>query len=440
MKRRTLRTLPLLAALAALPLAGCVNDQQLDRIAGPELGGDLFRRYVALGNSITAGFQSAGINDSTQIRAYPVLLARQANAPFYVPLLNRPGCPPPFTTPFGPVRVGDQPGQSAPACSLRANQAPGTVQNLAVPGAQIADALNSLRSTDATSTFNRLQTFFLGGRSQVQAMVDAQPTLVSAWLGNNDALGAALSGNLAALTPLADFNASLDALVAAIRTTPAADRAVLIGPVNANVVPLLQPGAFFFLARDPVTGRFQGKPVNPNCSPVDLLGQPNPLSRSLISFEMVGNASFPEINCADDAYPAGDPRRGAFVLSVQEQGVLAQRVTEYNAATEQRAAANGWVYLNPNTLLAPFLVEKDAQGRYQRIRKCQELATATNAAAFQAAVLNSCPVTGPTAAPNFFGSLISLDGFHPSSQAHQIIANALATAINERYQTRITTR
>ena len=42
----------------------------------------LFRRYAALGNSITAGFQSAGINDSTQRRAYPVLLAMAMGTDF----------------------------------------------------------------------------------------------------------------------------------------------------------------------------------------------------------------------------------------------------------------------------------------------------------------------------------------------------------------------
>ena len=43
----------------------------------PPLGGEMFRSYVAIGNSITAGWQSGGINDSTQQQAYPRLLAIQ---------------------------------------------------------------------------------------------------------------------------------------------------------------------------------------------------------------------------------------------------------------------------------------------------------------------------------------------------------------------------
>ncbi len=77
--------------LAGVSLAaGCVDDETLT--TPRRAGGDLFARYVSIGNSITAGFQSGGINDSTQLRAYPVLLAQQAGAGFEAPLLTRPGC------------------------------------------------------------------------------------------------------------------------------------------------------------------------------------------------------------------------------------------------------------------------------------------------------------------------------------------------------------
>src|SRR5215831_656047 len=81
----------------ALPLCtGCRSDESLNP---PDLAnnGGLMARYVSMGNSITAGFQSAGINDDTQLQSYAVLFAHQAGAPFFVPLLNKPGCPPPFT-------------------------------------------------------------------------------------------------------------------------------------------------------------------------------------------------------------------------------------------------------------------------------------------------------------------------------------------------------
>ena len=36
----------------------------------------LVARYLAIGNSITAGFQSTGTNDNTQLESYVVLMAQ----------------------------------------------------------------------------------------------------------------------------------------------------------------------------------------------------------------------------------------------------------------------------------------------------------------------------------------------------------------------------
>lgn len=434
---RSLKRRCLALALAGLPiLAGCrADDDEIQEVVGPQPGGELFDRYVSMGNSITAGLQSAGINDSLQLRAYPVIVARQANAPFGVPLLNKPGCPPPFLAPLGVG--GSLGGSTAPSCSLRSSPVTGVVQNVAVPGAAIGDALTQTRSPDPTGTFNRLQFFFLGGQTMLEATQRARPTLVSMWLGNNDVLGAVLAGTTALLTSEASFNASLDQIVAGLNAIPTLQDAVIIGVVNPNVVPLVQPGAYFFLARD-AAGRFLNKPVNANCSPVNALGQPNPLARNLISFSMVGNAGFPEINCDPAAYPVGDPRRGTLLLDAQEQVDIAARTTAFNNSLRARAQQNGWIFVDPNPMLLQLANERDAQGRYQRLRKCQGLATAQTAAQFQAAVLTSCPVpatgaTAPFAAPNFFGSLISFDGFHPSSEAHVVVANLMIDAINAKH-------
>jgi hypothetical protein len=428
-----------LTALAGLALLGACADQDAVVQPAPAAGGELFTRYVAMGNSITAGIQSAGINDSTQLLAYPVLVAQQAGAPFNAPLLNKPGCPPPFVGPLG--QGGVVGGAEAAACSFRRAPVPGVVQNVAVPQAVIADYNQIALSPDPNRTFNRAQLFYLGGQTMLAATARAQPTLVSVWLGNNDVLGAALSGNPAALTTEASFTASLDGLIAGLRAIPTLRDVILIGVVDVNVVPLLQPGAFFFLSRD-ATGRFDNKPVNDNCSPVTALGQPNALARNLISFEIVGNAAFPEINCSNEAYPLGDPRRGTFVLTEAEQGEVAARVAAFNALLQQRAQQNGWMFWNPNTVLAQLGSQQDAQGRYQQLRKCQALPAAIQGgspAAIQQAVLTSCPVpnTGPSfasAAPNFFGALISFDGVHPSSAAHRHVANGLIQTINQKYQ------
>lgn len=434
-KRRT----PLLALAAALALAGCVDDGEDLITTGrvPTEGNEIFARYVALGNSITAGFQSNGLTAAFQQAAYPVLLAERAGVRnFGIPLVNNPGCPIPMTAPLT--------GGSS-NCAGRNTTAAGQpvlIQNLAVPGARIRDLL----VFPGGSTGN-LNTVLVGPRTQVEAMIAAQPTFVSVWIGNNDALAAALGGNLgpaapgadSTLTTLASFNASLSALVDSIKAA-GPEGAMLVGVVDAVIAaPLIQPGAYFFLARDPATGTFQGKPVNANCSPVTALNQPNPLAANMVSFAILNQAAFPEINCDPAAYAVGDPRRGAFLLDTQEQAIVRTRIAQFNAAIQAAAQANNWIYADPNAILGQYLVEKDANGRYQRVRKCQDLPAATSFAEFQAAVLNSCPVTGATAAPNFFGSLISFDGVHPSSEAHRILAGRFAALINAKYGTTLST-
>src|SRR5439155_9587572 len=110
------------AVLALLLAAAACNNDQLNRPFATTPVDPLFARYVSMGNSITAGFQSGGINDSTQQQSYAVLLAQAMHSPFYSPLMNKPGCPPPYTNVFTGARYA-VPGQPFPStattCALR---------------------------------------------------------------------------------------------------------------------------------------------------------------------------------------------------------------------------------------------------------------------------------------------------------------------------------
>ena len=177
------------AALGLLLAASACENETVNRPFSNVPVDPLFERYVSMGNSITAGYQSGGINDSTQLQAYPVLLARSMRSPFFVPLMRRPGCPPPYTNVFTQARVS---GGTPTTCALRVvpAQAPPYVSNTAVPGAEVIDIYNNL---DTASNANTLTSFILGGMTQAQMMERAEPTFVSVWIGNNDVLGAATS-------------------------------------------------------------------------------------------------------------------------------------------------------------------------------------------------------------------------------------------------------
>jgi hypothetical protein len=409
-----------LALSGAALLTGCAADDET--VLGPgttPVGGELFDRYVALGNSITAGFMSAGINDSTQALAYPVLLAQQAGleigTDFVVPFLRRPGCPPPLRAAFSTARV-TVPGQTQPIpCALRV--APTRIpNNLAVPGAEIASP------TDASVSANPLTTFILGGASPVQRMQALEPTLVTSWLGNNDVHGASRFGNTSLLLPTASFSQSLTALVAAISQTPAAedDAVVLIGVVDPRYVPILQPGVFAFLVKqNPATAPLLPKTVSANCAPVGPTGQPNPNAFNFVSLEVLTDASVTEISCADR------PGTRDYVVTPAEMAAISTRTAEFNAAIEAAADANGWMYVDPNEMFASLFANPAA------VRRCQGL-TPTVFAQGQAAIFQAVATTCPSPQAGF-GALLSFDAFHPSPYAHRLVTNLVIDELNAKF-------
>src|SRR2546425_405316 len=132
----------------ALLAAACHEDELFTPLPPAYAGGAMFARYVSFGNSITAGFQSGGLNDSLQRLAYPVLLARAMGTTFYyprinyVPTANLFGCPSPITFIFTnpPTRLGPP---TAPPCSLRSPNLPPYLNNVAFPGADVLELLRS---------------------------------------------------------------------------------------------------------------------------------------------------------------------------------------------------------------------------------------------------------------------------------------------------------
>ena len=110
-----LTTLTRVAAIGAvMALAACSDNQKL---LGPStsVGGGIFKNYVAIGNSITAGYQSGGINDSTQRQSYARLLAGAMGTQYHYAALALPGCPAPISNTQTGARVG---GATAPPCAL----------------------------------------------------------------------------------------------------------------------------------------------------------------------------------------------------------------------------------------------------------------------------------------------------------------------------------
>ncbi len=402
------------ALLGLLLVAACQNDQ-LNRPFANTPVDPLFARYVSMGNSITAGFQSGGINDSTQQQSYAVVLARAMRSPFFVPLMRRPGCPPPFTNVFTQARVG---GATPTTCALRnvPQIPPPYISNTAVPGAEAIDIYSNL---DTASNANALTQFFLGGMTQAQMMERAQPTFVSVWIGNNDVLGAATSatnaGDSTAITSIANFQARYGALLDTIAAAKPRG-VVLIGVANVTGVPFFSRGSTYWGIKNTVPGAFPASfTVSANCAPSatlipgargDTVLVPFPYGAALLGAAQAGAPR--NLDCADTVKAIIVPR---------ELINLVTAVGAYNAYISAQATSRGWAYLDPNGKFATLAADTGQVRQFPYFPK-------GNAG-------DTVAVRRP------FGRAFSLDGIHPSASAHKLIADTVRIVINAKYGTAI---
>ena len=404
------------AALGLLLVAAACENDTVNRPFSMTPVDPLFDRYVSMGNSITAGFQSGGILDSTQQQSYAVLLAKAMHSPVFVPSLSRPGCPPPYTNVFTQARLTypGLPASTGTTCYLRqipAN-APPYISNTAVPGAEVIDVYNN---GDATSNANNLTQFILGGLTQVQMMRKAQPTFVSLWIGNNDVLGAATNstnaGDSTLVTPVASFQTNYDAVLDSIADVNPGG-AVLVGVANVTAIPFFSAGATYFAIKAGLVPGVVFPPtftVSTNCAPIstgipgargDSVLVPFPYGAALIGAAAAGAAR--NLDCADTV---------AAVVVPAELRKLASTVTAYNSHISAQASAQGWSYYDPNPALDSL----------------RTIATA----------VRPFPLLGQPCSANPFGTAFSCDGVHPSAATHRLIATKLREQINTDYSTQI---
>jgi hypothetical protein len=248
--------------LFQLGLAACFSGALLTactpEIDAPEIsaGSANFSKYVALGNSLTAGFADGALYREGQLVSYPNLLAQQFKlagggefnqpllaegvsygSPFQVPGSFIPLVPTKFKLSYAspscggdsslsPVFVGP-PVSFNPFTQFANDPNDGPFQNLGVPGAKSTHLLAPGYGDPAGLAFGTANPFFIRFTTSTTASVLADavsqdPTFFTLWIGNNDVLGYALAGGgSATITPAAGapgvgFDGTIDSLVHAL--------------------------------------------------------------------------------------------------------------------------------------------------------------------------------------------------------------------------------
>ncbi len=393
--KKLVLVLTLVALLGALPVSAQVD----------------FTRYVALGDSLTAGFVSGGLVQYYQERSYPAYLAQQAGAPvFEMPLVSEPGFPPLLELKAlvpSPV-IQAKPG--APGMPLNATL-PVPYNNLGVPGADLYDLLfttGDIQNLLAGNTDNAMHDLILripmvlgpdGNPMEFPAIAQAiaqQPTFVTLWIGNNDELGAAVAGTPIdgiTMTPVDVFQQLYPQAVGALATMTNAKIAIVNLP-NPTAIPFVT-----------TIGNYVDVP---GIGTVQLEGEYGPigdddyitLGASALIAQGYGLPGFPPL--PEDINPATGEY--GVVLRAAEVQAIKDRVAAFNQIIQQTADAFGIPVLDINSIFDDI-----AAGDHW--------------------VLGGVEIS----ADFLLGGIFGYDGVHPQSIGYGLVTTELINMINKAY-------
>jgi hypothetical protein len=388
-----------------------------------------FTRFVALGDSYGAGFESGSLNQRHQSYSWPAIIAQQVGyricTPsdtatsdcFAVPLVSFPGIASELLlNSLVPSPVIAAPaGLGSPLMLSFARP----YNNLSIPGATVGALLTLTGAEPPTQneptavTFGR---FILRGQgTAVQQAIAQHPTFIALWIGGNDYLNVIFSGNPATLTPASDFKVRYEALLDAL-ITGAPSAGMVVGNLPASVPPYLRLVPPYLV--DPSTGQpvlIGGNRVYYVVKNAD--GTETPIDpATLIPFgtraklaQGYGLPAFLKNVPPFSLLPfTGTPLSPDDVITAAEFATVVTRIGEYNAIVNAAAAARN-------------IPVADVAGLFTRV-------TSATGEKLGPITVTGAPVTG-----GFF----SFDFFHLTDMGYLLMGNEFIKAINAGYDTEI---
>jgi lysophospholipase L1-like esterase len=206
-----------------------------------------FNKIVILGDSLSAGYYNGSLNLYTQPKSYANIISEKAGHPLTLPLISFPGIPIAYHL------KGIDPVTGFPILKLNGDTMGSLMNptsqptNLAVPGQTSVDCLTKKPAIPPSSLTDIILGFpsvYIQGHapaSQVGLGTQLQPTFVVIWIGANDVLGGAMTGNPNYTVPAAVFAQVYPAIVGSMAATGA--KLVLANIPDVTVVPALSKGS-----------------------------------------------------------------------------------------------------------------------------------------------------------------------------------------------------
>ncbi|MDP9047756.1 MAG: SGNH/GDSL hydrolase family protein [Bacteroidota bacterium] len=410
-----------------LVLGGCKPEINTPK---PSRGSADFSRYIAVGNSLTAGYADGGLYLAGQLVSYPNLIASQmklvgggafsqplfsadqANGSGYLTLtgFNPNGTPviSQVTTNLAIRGIAAVPGFGN--VTLYTKYA-GDINNYGVPGIKLQQIL--------FAPYGNLNGFYermLAGSTPTNSttyldFVTAKPfTFFTSWLGDNDALSYATSGGAGdVLTDKSQFNQLYQLLIA--RLTASGQKGVVVTVPDVTSIPFFNTvtvGAIVAgvqKANPAVTGIYINALTTASTTGTYAPRLATAKDLILLSFNTakIGQPVTTQLGPLPYGLTPLTPVENQYVLDQNEVALTEDYVSSYNQTIKSIAATYGLAVFDSFT----YLNQIKASG---------------------------IAVNGVNLTSNYIsGGLFSLDGVHLTPQGYAFIANAMIGVINAKY-------
>lgn len=393
----------------------------------PSSGSADFSRYIAVGNSLTAGYADGGLYLAGQQVSYPSIIGKQmqlvgggtfsqplfstaqANGSGYIQLTGFNADGTPITTPVT-TNLAIRGEQAIPGFGnvILYTKYTGDINNYGVPGIKLLN-ITYAPYGNLNGYYERL----LPGDSPNNNtayldFVTAKPfTFFSNWLGNNDALLYATSGGAGdVLTPTGTFTELYNLLIG--RLTASGQKGVVATVPDVTSIPYFNTvtvGAILAGVQK-ANPNVQALYINALVSGSTYAPRPA-TAKDLIVLTFPTSMIGQPVSTAHGPLPYGltpyTPIDNQYVLDENEVVLTESYVQSYNTTIKSVAAAKGLAIFDAYTFL-------------NNIKQ------------------NGLVVDGVSLNSNYIsGGIFSLDGVHLTPRGYAIVANEFIKAINSKY-------
>lgn len=355
-----------------------------------------FTKVVAIGDSLFDGFASGGLMVDYQKNSIPALIAKQAGiTDFQQPLISYPGIPTLMELKsLSPVTIGAISEEQGLPLNLNL---PRPYDNMAVPGTTLYDSLY-------TTSGGMHDLILRGLGTQVEQALSLHPDLLLLWIGNNDVLGAALSGTAipsVTITPKETFEALYIQLLNTIQNSG-------INTVVVSNIPDVTSIPFVTTIPPYIINPSTGLPVyDQNGNPITYLGQSDTGSPfvSLNSYILLTAKQYIAQGYGIPAELGGTglPLPDFTVLTPNEVSIIQEHLQYFNNVIKREAQGKGYALF-------------DVYSYFNKIKE------------------EGIEIAGMLFTSDFLsGGLFSYDGVHPNSFGYACLANEFIKTLNSFY-------